>query len=356
MRKPTQTPPRRGGAVRRPAAQPAAPTRKAAASRKATRTQAPTGAKRHRVGFKEGMRSWKRHHLAVARESYKRLLQKPIASLMTIAVLAIALALPGTLYVGLKNLQSFTQYLGGDPRLSLYLDMEISEAQADQFSRQLLLRDDVALVELISKEQAMLDFQRVSGLADVLDYLEFNPLPVVISIQPADVSAQGFVRLQQMLAQDERVDEAKLDMAWVERLVAFIDLAARAVQVLAIMLAAAVLLVVGNTIRMEIENRRDEIVVAKLVGATDAWVRRPFLYTGAWFGFLGGVLAWLLIQVSVWVLSPYINHLVELYDSVFEFAALGFGGSVVLLALGTLLGSLGAWVAVGRHLKEVQPQ
>lgn len=314
------------------------------------------GAEHHRLKVSDRGRSYLRHHGEVARDSYQSLLAKPLTTIMTLAVLAIALALPGSLYTGLKNLYQISAGWEGDPRIALYLHTAVDDVAAEQLSRELLLRDDVAATELITAEQGMLEFKRLSGFGEVFDFLDDNPLPAVVMVMPRDLSAAVIPVLQSKLQTLPQVEDAVVDMEWVQRLEAFVVLAERAVWVLAGLFALAVLLVVGNTIRLSIENRREEIVIAKLVGATDAYVRRPFLYDGVWFGLAGGILAWLLIQLSLLLLDSPVEQLVSLYDSQFSLSGLGFVETILLLILSILLGLLGAWLAVGRHLRAIQPR
>ncbi|MGB0466875.1 MAG: permease-like cell division protein FtsX [Pontibacterium sp.] len=319
-------------------------------------TQTPRkGAQRHKIRFIDQWHSWTKNHLEVAAKAYHKLWSTPLATIMTLAVLAISLALPGALFAGLKNLQQLSINWGAEPRISLYLHTEVEEQAAERLSRQLLLRDDLAAVELVSPEQGLLEFRQATGMDDVLQYLAGNPLPAVILALPVKSNNAALGLLEQQLQALPEVEEAVLDMAWVQRLSAFIMLTKRAVLVFGSLLAMAVLLVVGNSIRLAIENRRDEIVVAKLVGATNAWVRRPFLYTGIWFGLLGGVFAWVLIQISLLLIEQPVDRLVTLYESSFEVQGLGWMGSLVLVLTSTLLGFLGAWLAVGRHLREIEP-
>ncbi|MCV6609197.1 MAG: permease-like cell division protein FtsX [Amphritea sp.] len=314
------------------------------------------GAEQHKLNVADRGRSYLRHHTDVARQSYESLLGKPLTTIMTLAVLAIALALPGSLYTGLKNLQVLAQNWQGDPRIALYLKLDVDEQAAETLSHELLLRDDVAATELITATQGMLEFKERSGFAEVFDFLDGNPLPAVVMVLPRDLSSEVVPSLQADLQTLPLVNEARVDMAWVQRLEGYIQLAQRGVWVLAALFALAVLLVVGNTIRLTIENRKEEIVIAKLVGATDAYVRRPFLYDGFWFGVAGGVLAWLLIQISLLLLDGPVEHLVTLYDAQFELSGLGFSETILLLLFSILLGLAGAWLAVGRHLKSIQPK
>lgn len=313
------------------------------------------GAEQHRIQFADRRRSWRRHHLNVAREALLRLKQTPVASLMTLAVLAIALALPGFLLAALGNLQTLTDGWDPQPRIALYMQTELSDASIDSFSRELLLREDLSSVELISRQKGLEEFRQYSAFADLLERFDSNPLPAVIMVLPRDGDPLQLPLLRSELAALPGVDEAQLDMEWVQRLAAVLALAQRGSYVLGGLLALAVLLVVGNTVRMTIESRRDEILVSKLVGATDAWVRRPFLYSGFWFGLLGGVLAWLLVQLALSLLAQPAQALADLYLNQFQLQGLGVQGSLIMLATATLLGLSGSWLAVSRHLREIEP-
>ncbi len=314
------------------------------------------GAVHHKVGLKGQSESWFRHHLSVAGQSLGKLLSTPVATLMTVAVLAIALTLPGFMFTALANVQKLTSGWEGEARLSLYLQPSMTEEEADRFSRGLLLRDDIAAVELISAAQGMQEFKRYSGFGDVLDGLGKNPLPAVIVLIPKDKQAAAVGIMRAAFQAMPEVEEAVLDMEWLQRLDAMLALAKRAVFVLGILLGLAVLLVVGNTIKMAIESRRDEIVVSKLVGATDAWVRRPFLYTGFWYGLSGAILAWLVIQFAWMMLKMPATELAQLYRSQFQVSGLDGLGTAVLFCASILLGWIGAWLSVRRHLREIEPR
>ncbi|MDF2182425.1 permease-like cell division protein FtsX [Neptuniibacter sp. CAU 1671] len=317
---------------------------------------APRGAARHQVTLKAKSQSWWRHNLLTAKEALSRLLQTPLPTLMTLAVLAIALTLPGIMYLALKNINALSQQWQGGPRVSLYLQASLPDDEAQRFSQELLLRQDLQAVELISKAQGLYDFKKASGLGDIFDYIQGNPLPAVVVLQPVDQTAEAMTRLQEEFSALPEVAEVVLDIEWVKRLAAFVEVANRIVVVLGGLLALAVLLVVGNTIRLIIENRRDEILVAKLVGATDAWIRRPFLYTGFWFGVLGGLMAVLLIGFSLVLITEPVNQLIGLYQSGFVLQGLSPDEVVILLASGLLLGLMGARLAVGQHLQEIEPR
>ncbi len=328
---------------------------KAHDNRKARQAAPKRGAVQHRVRLQDRGRSWLRHHIEVALKALGRLWSTPLASLMTLAVLAIALALPSFIFTALKNVDQLTLGLDTEPHLSLYLNTDLSDARIDNFSRELLLRDDLLSVELISRDKGLADFRAHTRFGDLLDFFETNPLPAVITLIPRQHEPQQLAALQQQLAALPEVDEARVDLEWVRRLAAFMALAERGAWVLGALLGLTVLLVVGNTVRMTIESRRDEIVVSKLVGATDAWVRRPFLYSGIWFGIFGAALAWLLAQLALALIAEPVQALAALYLNGYQVHGLGVMESLALLGAGVLLGLLGAWIAVGRHLRDIEP-
>lgn len=340
----------RGASVSTP--RPVAPKRK---------TAEPTakGASQSEINTGNKTRSWLRHHRLMAQDSLWRVIRTPFSSLMTWAVLAIALALPTGLYLFLNNAQVVTSNWDGTSQVSLFLKMEVTETQAQAMRLKLDLRSDIASVSYISKDQALKEFKQFSGFGEALDYLEGNPLPSVLVVRPA--SNIGGLDQQEDLLKElqymKEVEEAQLDLDWVKRLYYIMELSQRAVSALAILLGIAVLLVVGNTIRLAIESRRDEIVIVKLVGGSNAFIRRPFLYTGIWYGLGGSLLAWWIISISLLWLDGPVRSLASAYDAAsFELIGLGFGDSLLLIISGTVLGWLGAWLAVSRHLGAIEPR
>lgn len=329
--------------------------------RESTESHRGRSAQISRVDTQERLSSWKRHHRQMAVDSFRRILKSPVASLMTWLVIAIALALPTGLYLFLNNAQLVSSNWDGAAQMSVYLKSTVNDERGRDLTHELTLRQDIADAHFISQAQALEEFRTFSGFGDALKYLDDNPLPAVIVVRPAAPGlGTSAVALQEDLMNQLKamsdVDEVQLDLAWVKRLYSIMALGERAVTALALLLGVAVLLVVGNTIRLAIESRRQEIVVVKLVGGTNAFVRRPFLYTGIWYGLGGGVLAWLLINLAlIWLAGP-VHALASAYASDFELLGLGFLDSVLLLLCSTLLGWLGAWLAVGRHLGAIEPQ
>lgn len=315
----------------------------------------PRGAQKHHVGHLDRSRGWLRHHLEVAVQAFIRLTVTPVATFMTLAVLAIALALPGFLFTVVNNVQQFSSGWDTNPRIMLYLDASVSDARAEQLSLQLMLHDGLSGVELIDREQGLREFASYSEFAGMLSLLDTNPLPAVILVLPADHQASALQQLQGELEAIPEVSEAVLDLEWIQRLNAYLLMAERFSWVLSGLLALAVLLVVGNTIRMTLESRRDEIVVAKLVGATDAWVRRPFLYSGFWYGLIGSLFAYVLVQLSLYLITGPANQLAQLYSSSFMLQGLDLTSGLILVSTGTGLGVLGGFLSTGRHLREIEP-
>ncbi len=308
--------------------------------------------------LKSRSRSYLNHHARVARESLLRLWSTPLATLMTLAVIAIALTLPAVLQAGLQNLQGLTRDWQGMTQMSIFLRPEVSDAAAEDLARQLAANEQIAKVHYLSPQAALQEFQSLSGFSEALQLLEENPLPGVLLVEPAPgyQDSTHLEALRRLLASVEGVDSADLDLGWVQRLQAILRLLNRGLVAISLLLGMTVLLVVGNTLRLAIENRRHEVVVAKLVGATDAFVRRPFLYTGAWFGIGGGLLALLLVQASLAYLQAPFAELMRLYGSSVEIRGLGLQNSLLLLGSALLLGVAGGWLAVGRHLRDIEPR
>ena len=303
-------------------------------------------------------RTFLTRHAQMAVDSLGRLYRNGLATLMTAMVIGIALALPTGLYLLLANLDRLSGSWEGQASLSVFLKDQVRGDAATALANQLRAWPEVAEVTLITPEQALEEFRRRSGFADALAALDENPLPAVLLVAPAlnstDPVSAGM--LQEKLRQLPEIDQVQLDLQWVQRLAAILETARRAVLLISALLALAVLLVVGNTIRLEIQNRREEIVVTKLIGATNGFVRRPFLYSGIWYGVLGAATAWLVVELGFWLLEAPVHHLVGLYAGTFTLQTRPWQLLLALLSGGIALGMLGSWLAVGRHLAAVEPR
>jgi cell division transport system permease protein len=296
-------------------------------------------------------------HAQGALYSLGQLARTPLSTLLTAAVIGIALALPTGLHLLLSNAQQLTAGWDASAHVSLFLKQGVGAAEAENTAATVRARPDVAEVQYLSPDDALAEFRQLSGFGDALDALDQNPLPSVLVVRPAaSLTNPGAVSaLVETLRTLPAVEVAQLDVQWVKRLYAIMEIGRRGVLVLASLLSLAVLLIVGNTIRLAIQNRRSEIEIMKLIGGTDAFIRRPFLYTGIWFGTMGGAIAWALVNVSLWALEGPVLRLAELYGSSFRLAGLDLAAIAGLLGIGTLLGLSGAGIAVGRHLRAIEP-
>ena len=297
------------------------------------------------------------NHAQVFVSSLGKLYRAPVSNLMTVAVIGIALAFPMGLYVLLQNMQDVSGGWNGASQISLFTKLKVSDDQAAELGQKIRLMPEIESLHVLSRNEAMSEFQALSGFGQALEVLEENPLPAVLIIHPAsNHSAPDKVAiLVEKLRAMPEIDLAQLDLQWVERLYAMMEIGQRGIFVIAALLSLAVLLTVGNTIRLDIQGRREEIVIVKLIGATNAFIRRPFLYTGFWYGLLGGVVAWIMIEISLGLLSGPVQRLAGLYGSDFSLSSLGLDNAFLLIGCSLVLGLVGSWIAVGRHLHEIEP-
>ena len=302
-------------------------------------------------------RIWLIRHLQVALSSLGRLARTPFSSLMTIAVIGIALALPSGLHLMLSNIRTLSNSWDGAASISVYLVQTASDETAAELAKQLHTDPEISEVRVITRQQALTEFRQMSGFSGILSTLEENPLPAVLVVKPdQNLNDPGKAQnLATRLSALENVEFAQLDLQWVTRFHAITEIANRVVWVVASLLGLAVILIIVNTIRLEIQNRHAEIEISKLIGATDSFIRRPLLYSGAWYGLFGGLVSWLLVTLSLLLLSAPVSRLAGLYQSDFELAGIDFNIFIVLLSSGALLGLAGSWIAVARHLRNIEP-
>ncbi|MCW8951000.1 MAG: permease-like cell division protein FtsX [Sedimenticola sp.] len=300
---------------------------------------------------------WLMRHLQVALASLGRLVRTPLSTLMTTLVIGIALALPSGLYLLLNNAETLSGNWDGAASISLFLTQQTSDTEAQQLATKLRQDSAVLHVQVIGRSEALEEFRQLSGFADVLESLKDNPLPALLIIEPKPAHAEPVAAeaLLTRLKEIKQVEFAQLDLEWVRRFHAITEIAQRGVVILASLLGLSVLLIVGNTIRLEIQNRHAEIEITKLIGGTNAFIRRPFLYNGAWYGLFGGISAWLMVTISLLLLDNPVAHLAGLYQSGFELKGADISTLISLLGGSTLLGLIGSWIAVGRHLNDIEP-
>lgn len=276
---------------------------------------------------------------------------------MTAGVLGVALALPAGFLLALEQLQQAAGGWDDGARISLFLRDDQEAGRAGELAAELEQREDVAGTRVISPDEALAELEANTAMEDALALLDGNPLPAVVVVRPPPgLAVAELGDLNETLAGIEGVAEARLDRDWALRLEAILDLARRAAWLVIGALGLTVVLVVGNTIRLAIENRREAIVVTKLIGGTDAFIRRPFLYEGAWYGLLGSALAAVLVTAGQFALQGPVARLTALYDGSAGVTGLGLQGTGLLAVTGVGLGLCGSWVAVGRHLAAIEPR
>ena len=283
-----------------------------------------------------------------------RVVDRPLGSLMTVLVIAIALVVPAGLRVMVDNARALSGTWEGAADFTVYLEMTVDEPAAEALTEQVGRRIDVERAELLSRSDALAEFRAYSGFGGALDLLDENPLPHALIVRPAGTGAD-LDRLVEELGALEETALVQLDTEWLERLRAILDLARRVVDVTTVLLGLAVIVVIGNTIRLEIGNRREEIEIIKLVGGSDGYIRRPFLYLGLCYGLGAGVLAALIIILGLGLVASPARALMELYGSDYRLAGLSLSDTAWLLWVGGFLGWAGAGIAVARHLREIEP-
>ncbi len=302
--------------------------------------------------------SWLLNHAHVAISSLGRLVRTPFSSLMTCAVIGIALALPTGLLLILMQINEFSEQWQTASSISLFLKQDLSIEESQQFFNTIQKISGLHQVELISRTQALAEFSQKSDFGEALNLLDQNPLPAVILIQPDTdyLEKSKITLLLSQLNAFPETDFVQLDMQWVARLQSIIQLIKTLILILALLLAMAVLLTIGNTIRLEIQNRKEEIEITKLIGATDAFIQRPFLYFGLLYGIGGGLFAWLILAISFALLIQPIATLADLYQAQFSLTTEAVSTLLIMMLSSILLGLSGAWMAVKRHLQQIQPK
>jgi cell division transport system permease protein len=307
--------------------------------------------------FRGNVQAYFARHAQTLVGSLGRIVKQPLGALMTMGVIAVALALPLFLDLFLTNARAVTGNWNDAFDLSVYMDKGGGMARAESLAKLLRRRDDVAAVRVISAEQALAEFRDNSGFGKALDALPENPLPDTLIITPTLGSStpRGTDSLKGAIAAMPGVQTVQLDTEWIKRLQAMLGLLRRVVALTAVLLGAGVVLIVGNTIRLDILNRRAEIEVMKLVGASDGFARRPFLYSGVWYGLGGGLIALILVALAAAVLARPVAGLAALYGSDFRLRGLPLLTEVEVLGAAVGLAWFGSWLAATRHIRHIEP-
>ncbi|MGH8767388.1 MAG: permease-like cell division protein FtsX [Burkholderiales bacterium] len=300
--------------------------------------------------------NWLLAHFDTLRESLVRLARQPFATGLNVIVIGIALSLPVGFYLGIDNLQAFSRQLSSDPQLSIFMAMDAGQGDVSAVERRLRAHPEVARVDFIAREQALAKLKRSAGLADVLADLEGNPLPDAFVVTARSNDPATLEALRDQAGRWPKVEHVQLDAEWARRLDAALEVGRLLVTLLAALLALALVAVTFNTIRLQILTRRDEIEVSKLIGATNPFIRRPFLYLGALQGLAGGCAAWAIVTLAVIVLNVQLAELATLYGTAFKLQPLDAADSAGLLVFSAALGWLGAWLSASRHLWQIEPR
>lgn len=319
--------------------------------------QKKSGAQMH-PDFRNKSQAYLDTHAHALFSSLGRLLHKPATFMLTLAVLAISMALTSSFYLLVKNFQQLTGNVEASNRISIYLKSTVSMAVAEQIKQAIAEDPLVESVQLITPDQALAEFKANSNLGTAVDALKENPLPPVLVVLPKN-SLEDEQNLQVLVSQFQKMPEVEIaesELQWAKRLRAIVGVAKRVVLLFGVLFGSAVLLIISNTVRLELQNRQEEVFISQLVGATHAFIRRPFLYTGFWLGFLSGVAAWFMVAFLMLFLRQPVRELSEQYTGQYNLVFLDYAETFMMLGFASLLGVLGAWWVLGNQLRASQPE
>lgn len=296
-------------------------------------------------------------HMQAATHSFNTLYQRPLATLMTIMVIAVTLTLPALFWIFTDNLGQLTTNWQRGGHISLYLKSSVTSAEEIALVNTIRSTDGVGLVLLKTRADNLLELRQQEGMHDIMRYLPDNPLPAVVDVQPIDTlnSPSKIQVLYQRLHKLPEVDEAKLDMEWITRLHAIASFVTKIAHVLMGLLALAVVLIVANTLRLAIYHRHEEIQVLKLIGATDSFILRPFLYLGLWYGMAGAIVAIIFVNIFMMSISSAVQELSHVYHIDYLLPSLTVKQAYLIVFSAILLGWLGARLSVKKQLTSIEP-
>jgi cell division transport system permease protein len=300
------------------------------------------------------MNAWLAQHARCFAATLSKLAHTPLGSLLNVAVIGIALTLPVGLYLLIDNLQAASGTLAAEPQVSAFLALDASRAEIAQIETRLKQNPRVLRYRFVPRDQALQELRQSSGLADVIDSLPQNPLPDAYVVTARDNTPAALDALRDEINQWPRVAHVQLDAAWARRLDATLRFGRLVVAMIGALLALALVAVTFNTIRLQVLTQRDEVEVVKLIGATNAFIRRPFLYYGALQGAAGGAVAWSILRGGVWLVNRNLGEMSHVYASLFQLNNLTLADSIALILLPAALGWFGAWLSVGRHLAVIE--
>lgn len=301
------------------------------------------------------MMAWIAHHRQALANTLARMGRTPFATLFALIAIGVALSLPAVLYVLLGNLNRLAEHLPGQPEISVFMLPDTNNADISAMRKRLQGSSGLSHFRFVPRADALAELSRQTGISDLAAGLSANPLPDAWVLTPAQGDPRTIARIASELRRWPKVAQVQNDNVWAQRLHALLDLGSDLVWILVILLGAALVAVSGNTIRLQILTRRDEIEVSRLIGATDRYIRRPFLYFGIVQGLLGGVIAWAMVSASVYTLERPVARLAALYGSAFQLRGLELVDTLILLTSAAALGGLGAYLAVSRSLRIIEP-
>ena len=297
------------------------------------------------------MKGWLLHHKQASSQALRRLAGTPLNTLLGALVLGIALALPAAGEMLLANFLRLAQRVAATPQISVFMALDAAKKEVSEIESLLRKHPQTREVRLVQREDTLKRFKESEGLAEVIESLPRNPFPDAFVVVPRDESPAALEAMRAEFAKYPRVEHVQLDSAWVKKLDALLRLARLAVTLLAAVLGVALVAVTFNTIRLQILTQQEEIEVSRLLGATDAFIRRPFYYFGALQGLAGGLVAWSAVLIATLLLRGPVADLAALYGIEFALHILPFADSVLLFGLAALLGWAGAWLSLTRHLR-----
>jgi cell division transport system permease protein len=302
--------------------------------------------------FIDKLHAYRDLHAHALFSSLGRIVAEPFNSIMTISVLAIAISFVSGFHVLAVNIQQLAGHLESSNQISLFLRDDVSDVHANKLAESIRQNINVQNVKLITKEEAAAEFQTYSGFGSAISELEKNPLPIVLQVLPKKSleDRRGLEELQKEFQQSPEVDVAQMDLQWIERLHSIIGMVKLFANILNVLLGAAVLLIIGNTVRIELHNRRDEVIIEKLVGATNSFIRRPFLYAGFWIGFISGISSWFIVTVLMLIVRQAVEKLSSLYGGSFHMLFLSLTDTLALIAVSSLLGILASWAVLSYQM------
>lgn len=302
------------------------------------------------------MMAWLAHHRQALANTLARMGKTPFATLFALIAIGVALSLPVGLFVLLGNLTRLADHLPAQLEISVFMQQDAGNAAITAMRQRLEARSDLSEFRFVPRATALADLSRQAGISDLTAGLDNNPLPDAWVLTPVQSSPDRIARIASEIRDWPEIARVQDDTLWAQRLTALLRLGRDLIWILAILLGTALVAVSGNTIRLQILTRRDEIEVSRLIGATDRYIRRPFLYFGIVQGILGGAVAWGMVSISVYLLSQPAHTLAALYASSFQLRGLDGIDTLALLASSAALGGLGAYIAVHRSLRLIEPQ